>query len=424
MEYTLKKLPKSKAQIEISLQREDFSPFFEKASHNLSQEIEIEGFRKGQVPYEVLRKKIPEDEIVKEAGILALEYFLEEILKKEDLKIIDFPKAQIKKLTFEEIKFEIEIVHFPKVSLPDYKKIAKETEKREIKVEEKEIEESLSYLQKSRRKFKRKKEPAQKGDLVKINFEMRQKGVKIEGGEGKDMQIILGETKILEEVQKEIIGMKENEKKEFEITLPKNFWKKELQGKKVEVLVELKEIFEVETPPLNDDFARSLGKFENLSSLKKSIKEGLFMEKEEAEKRRWQNEIIQKIAQKSDIDLPEILIEKEKEGMLNDFKKEIEKEGLSFKEYLAQIKKSEKELKEDFEKTAILRLKISFCLDEIAKRENIVVTKEELEKELNKLFWRSPHFREELEKEKEKILEYLYLNLREKKVLDFLYNLS
>ena len=110
--------------------------------------------------------------------------------------------------------------------------------------------------------------------------------------------------------------------------------------------------------------------------------------------------------------------------MLNDFKKEIEKEGLSFKEYLAQIKKSEKELKEDFEKTAILRLKISFCLDEIAKRENIVVTKEELEKELNKLFWRSPHFREELEKEKEKILEYLYLNLREKKVLDFLYNLS
>lgn len=305
------------------------------------------------------------------------------------------------------------------VKLPDYKKIASQFRKRKIEVFEEEINQTLIWLQKSRAKFSLKNSPCQKGDWLEIEYCSPQ----IENGRKVKDAFILGQAKFIPGFEENLEEMEAGEEKEFQLTFPENHYRKDLAGKKIDFKVKIKSVQRVEFPEINDQFAQNLGNFQNLEALKKSIREGINLEKEEKESQRIRQEILEKIAQNTKIKTPEILVEEEKNRMLENLKKQIPHLfQMSFEDYLIKINQTEKGLRDSLSEEAQKRIKKPLILREIVKREKIEVSEKEVEERANKILREYPNLAKELDPEKLK--DYTKEVIRNEKVFQFLESLT
>lgn len=269
----------------------------------------------------------------------------------------------------------------PKIKLAKYKGL--KVKKNKLEVKEEEVKKALDYLQNSRAKIITVNRPAKRGDRLEIDFEVHQAEVKIENGTSKNHPLILGRGNFLPGFEEKLEGMKGGQEKEFSLKAPTDWPNQKIANKNLDFKVKMNLVQERELPEVDDGFAKSLGNFDSLEALKKSIKEGLFGEKEIKERQRIRMELIEKIAQDSEIKVPEILIKEEIEKMINEFRISIKNIGLDFDRYLKEIRKTIEDLKKDWHKEAEKRVKIGLCLREIAKKENIEVSEEEVKEKIN-----------------------------------------
>lgn len=267
------------------------------------------------------------------------------------------------------------------MKLANYKGL--EVKKNELKVEEQEISHALDYLQKSRVKTITINQPAKKNNRIEIDFEARCNGVKIENGESKNHPLILGEGHFLPGFENQLENMKTGEEKEFSLQVPKDWPDKRVADKNLDFKVKMNLIQERIIPQLNDEFAKSLGNFDSLESLKKNVKEGLLQEKEIKEKERMRLGMIEKVVADSEIEISSEIIDQELENMINEFKASIATLGWDFNMYLQGAKKSIDDLKKEWREQAEKRVKIGICLKMIAEKEKIVPTIQEIEERMN-----------------------------------------
>lgn len=386
-----KKLPKSQALFEVTVPADEVMAQKDKAAEALSLHLEIDGFRKGKAPYEVVKQYAGSARVFEEAAYIIIEKKYREALAKSDLKIIGRPKIEIKKIAEgNQLVFNMTMALYPEVKLADYKAIAEKStkEKKPVEVNEKELSEALSFIRRSKRKEIAVSRPAQKGDRVEVDFEIRSAGVKIEGGESKNHPIELGEGKFIPGFEDGILGMAAGEEKTFSITASLDYAKENLRGKTLDVKVRINLVFEVATPELTDEFAKSLGQFETAQALKDNIREGLRAEKEEAEKERVRNLLAQKIAEKSEIDIADILIDQEVDKMIMEMETSVKQHGVVFEQYLATLKKTRDDLKKDFKEPAERRVRISLVLSEIAKKEDVKLDESEVKRRMDEVLVR------------------------------------
>ena len=378
MKNSIKKLADSKVEILFEIPWQEFQPFLDKAILELGKNLKLNGFRPGKAPKEIIEKEIGEEKLLATAAEIALKEEYPKVMMEEKIEAIGSPQVQIMKLARgNPLSFLVKIDILPEIQLPDCKKIASHVEKKEVSIKDEEAKSALTWLQKSRASFEEKEGEAKKGDFLEIEY----KSPQIENNKLFQDGFLLGEGHFVPGFEQNFEGMKKGEEKKFSIIFPKDYSKKELAGKEVDFEVKLKKIQLVKLPEINDEFAKSLGKFDNLDELKKSVKEGVTREKEIAERDKRRNEILEKIADSSDFEVPKTLISLEKERALSELRQRVEK-GLkiSFAEYLEKIKKTEKELEDSFSKEAEKKVKNSLVLRELGKREKIQVREEEVEK--------------------------------------------
>ena len=230
-----------------------------------------------------------------------------------------------------------------KIELANYKGL--KAKKRELKIEEKEKENALRYVQNSRTKLITINRPAEKGNRMEIDLEVRCGGVKIENGESKNHPLILGEGQFLPDFEKNITGMKAGEEKEFSLKVPVEWPDKRVAGKNLDFKIKVNLVQERQIPEMNDEFAQSLGDFKTWEDFKKSVEDGLLQEKKLMEKQRIRLELIEQVADNSKLEVPKTLVESELENMINEFKLSITQFGLDFDTYLTQVKSNMDELK-------------------------------------------------------------------------------
>lgn len=383
MKFSIQKLPKAQMEIFFEIPTEEFSRYFETAVLKLGEDLKIEGFRQGKAPKEIIEKEISEDKILEEAVNIAVKESYARTILENKIEVIGFPEIQIMKIAQNNpLEFKAKIQLTPEIILPDYKKIASEVKKGEVKIEEKEIEESLKWLQKSRAKLTLKQEPCQKGDFVEINYSSPQ----IELGKGFEDKFILGEGHFVSGFEEKLEGMKINEGKEFSLDFPLSK-DSNLAGKTVNFKVKMKNIQKVDLPEITEDWAKSLGNFESLESLKNNIREGISREKEVEAVQKRRAEILEKIADFISLGIPEILITAQTTRMLENLKDNVKSQfQMSFEDYLAKVHQSEQEIKDSFSKEAEKWVKNSLILREIAKKENIQVEEKEIEEKINGFF--------------------------------------
>lgn len=434
MNLSIKRLPHSSVEIAIVFPHDAVKNELQKAAEEISASLDIPGFRKGHVPYEKIKEQVGEFAVYEAAAELLIRKQYGEVLQvaaEEEKKSgrpfepVGAPEITITKLApGSDLVYTITLGVISEIQLPDYQSMVRRImqEKKEEHVLEKEIDDAIKWLVESRAKYITVSQPAEKGNALEIDFETFLDGVRLEQGDSKGHPLVLGEGKFIPGFEDELVGMKEGETKEFSLVAPGDYFEKNIAGKKLDFKVSVKLVQRREVPEFSDEFARGLGNnFTGVDDAKKSIREGLTVEKQKKEQERLRVKIIDEIADAVSIDPPHVLLDAEKTKMLQELRQGIERMGLKWDQYLINIKKTEDELKKGWDKDALRRVKIALVLREIADKENIRPADEEIREEINKIVMQSGFSPNEVKKiDKEALKQYAYGIVRNEKVFEFL----
>lgn len=388
MKHKLDRFPKSRIKLEITLASDEFKKYMDTAFEHLSKGVEIEGFRAGKAPRAMLEKKIGRDRIFSHALEHAIPNSLAEVASKEKIHPVAEPKVAMKKFPMEdkpseELIFEAEFDILDELKLPDWKKIKVKIDKPE-KVQPKEVDEVLKNIQRSRAKYNKVSRALQNKDRAEIDFEGKVDNVKVDQLTSKNHPFVLGTGYFLPDFEKNIIGMKIEQEKQFKIKIPKDVKDQFIAGKEVDFKVKINLVEEVILPKLDDKFAKEFGKVKDLKQMEAEIEKSVENRKKSQSQQKTQNNILESISVETKIDIPDSLIEKELDRMLNQIREDIEMRGLTFGDYLNSLNRTEQDLRKDMRGQAEKSVKIALIINEIARNENIQVTDKEIEDEVKR----------------------------------------
>lgn len=409
MKSSFKKRGGSRIDIEITLEPAEFKRHYDEVRHEALSRVNIKGFRPGTAPEAMAEAAINQDKVFEEAVQDAVRFSLNQATEENGWVVVDQPRVEVLEaadvLKNGGLKFKAELIVFPEVKIADYKKIAREINagKKAAEVTPDEIEKTLMWVRKSRAPMVRVTRAAVKGDVLDIDITTAHEGKPVPGGDIKNDKFELGEGKFVPGFEEKVTGHKEGEEIDFTITAPANYWQKEFAGKKLDFKVEIHTVFELTIPEANDEFAKSLGKFNTIEDVKKNISEGMILEKEQKESEKRHIKMLDKIVTDSKMDLPEIFVTKTLDGMLEELRQTIEQAG-----------EKADEARKSLHGAAEKRVAANVAVHELAKLEGLEPKKEEVEEESKY------HTHKSKGVDADKFYDYIYGILLNRKVFEFL----
>lgn len=397
MKYEIKEATATKKKVEIEVSAEDFNNYYSQTLKKISADAEIPGFRKGKVPENMVEDRVTKEGVLSEAAETAIRESWARFLAESKEEAISQPQVEIIKIAKDNpLIFTAEFEILPLIKLP--KLDSAKVEKSSVEVTDQEVEDTIKWIQQSRAKYSEKISGAEDGDLVEFTFSC----LDIENDPEKKDRIVLGKGHYIEGLEDTLRGMKRDEVRQFETQHPQE------NDKKIKMSVKVDSVKKVEIPEVNDEWVKSLG-FNTVEELKKDIRGGIKKDKEVAEIQRVREEAIKKLVEKTEIEVPETLIKREQDFMLNNIKERCLSElKISFEEYLKQVKKTEEEITEELEKIAKEKVKGFLVLHQIIKNERIEITEEEISQKIEEMLNQYPN-KEEIKKTMDEAQLRLYI---------------
>ncbi len=404
------KLPNSELEIKVAVPWEEWKSFLDQAFGNFSKELKIPGFRPGKAPKNLVEKQVGKGNILQDAAEKAIQKTYADILDKDKIDAIGAPKAEILKLAEgNELEYKIVTAVIPEVKMKEWKSTIKKINEKfkgeKVEVSDEEIKKEINKIAESRAKIVTVNREAKNEDSVLVDFSVLRDGVPIENGISKNHPLVLGKGFFIPGFEENIIGMKENEEKKFTLKFPNEYHEKSLAGKEANFEVKLNLVQERQISEINDDFARSLGKFENLEKLKGSIREGIVEEKEKEAKEKRRSEFLEGLINLSETELPEVLVQSELSKMFQEFEMQLAQMGMDLDSFLEKMKKTKEDLEKEWRIQSEKRVKSALILEVIAKEQDIKVENEKVEEEMNKTL---QYYKKEKDLEKNIDLGRLY----------------
>ena len=381
MSHTLKKLDKSQVELTITVTPDEYSKHLQSAATRISERTAIKGFRPGKVPYDVLKKEVGEMNILNEALEAIVQESFYNALTAEKLDTIGMPKIDIEKVApGNDLVYKAVVALLPEVKLADIKKISVKKEVK--KVEEKDLEETFKAIRGMHAKEVLKEGAATNEDKLIIDMDMYLDKVPVDGGQAHDYHVYLSEPHYIPGFNDQLVGLKKAETKEFSLDFPPTHYQKHLAGKKVDFKVTVKDVFERQLPELDDELAQKLGQ-DSVAKLKELINSNISLENERKADQKAEIEILDQLIEKSEFgDVPEVLIDAERQKMFHELKHDLEHHGVTIEQYLQEINKKQEEVFEGFKAQAEKRAKAALISRQVAKEQNIHVHDEEIDKEI------------------------------------------
>jgi trigger factor len=227
--------------------------------------------------------------------------------------------------------------------------------------------------------------PVAMGDTAVIDFEGFVDGVAFEGGKGENHSLEIGSHSFIDTFEDQLIGKNAGDDVDVNVTFPEQYQAAELAGKPALFKVKIHEIKTKELPELDDEFASDVSEFETLAEYREDLKKNLIQQKETEAKKTKEDEAIQKIIEKSEMDIPEAMIDAQCENMIEEFAQRISQSGLTMEQYMQFSGLTMDQLKEQVRPEALTRIQSSLVLEQIAKDEHIEVSDEEVDAEVEKM---------------------------------------
>ncbi|OGL29376.1 trigger factor [Candidatus Saccharibacteria bacterium RIFCSPHIGHO2_02_FULL_47_12] len=384
---------------------------------SLSGEVKVAGFRPGKAPLAVIEKNIDASRLQTEFLEQAINSLYGELVRAENLRPVKDPAVSIKKFVpFDQLEAEFEVETIGAVKLADYKSIKKA--KPSVSVTAKEVNDVLASLRKQAAERSEVQRPSKNGDEVTLDFKgVDAKGQAVNGAEGKDYPLVLGSNTFIPGFEPNVVGIKAGEEKEFAVTFPKDYNVAALQGKKVTFKVKAHKVSELKEPELNDDFVAKVSPFKKLDELKVDIKKQLTAEKQREADQIYQNETLEEIASKSSVALPKSVVDNQIERGEVEERQNLAYRGTTWEEHLKEEGVTAEEHRERNRSKAENTVKISVLLTEIAEKEGIEVTPEELEIRLQILKGQYPDAAMQAELDKPENKQDIYSRLMTEKTI-------
>ena len=383
MNSSLKKIGSNKYELTVDLGHEELSGYIKKAEKAITDEVRVDGFRKGKAPKDLIRKEVGDQYILEQALDIAVQDSLAKTLNEKKLEVLEVSGLNVKENSAAKLMYSIQVVTFPDIELPKISDIR--VKAREVGVEPKELADALDFLRTSRAKLVPKEGVAEKGDRVEIDFEVTSDGLPVEDGVSKSHPLIIGDNKFIPGFEEQLIGMKKDENKKFSLNAPTDYFHKSVAGKKLDFSVKVITVQTVDKQDINDDFVKSLGRFQKFEELEDNIRNGILEEKKMKEKQRLRLEILAKIFEKSKIDLPAEMVDGKVNEMIIGFDNELHTKGMELSFYLAHLGKNENDLRKDWRPEAERQVGFALILRKIAKVNNLAPSREEIEEEANRV---------------------------------------
>ena len=347
--------------------------------------ISIPGFRKGKVPRQMIEKMYGAAVFYEEAANIIIQDNYISAMGESGLDIASRPTIDVEQIEAgKDFIFTIEVAVRPEVKLGKYKGVT--VTKVDIDVTDEEIDNAVeTERQKNSRMVTITDRPAAEGDTAVIDYEGFCDGVAFEGGKAENHGLVLGSHSFIDTFEDQIIGHVAGDEFDVNVTFPEQYHSDDLAGKPAVFKVKVNEIKAKELPELNDEFAQDVSEFDTLAEYKEDIKARLVKEKEDEAKRTKEDEAIEKIIEKSEMEIPEAMIETQCENMINEFAQRVAQSGLSMDQYMQFSGLTIDKLKEQVRPEAETRIKSSLVLEQIAKEENIEITDEEVDAEVARM---------------------------------------
>jgi trigger factor len=418
MKVDIEEISSTKRSLRIELPPESLLDKLEVAYRHLSKEIRLPGFRPGKVPRNVLRMRFREEarqEVLRE--LIPESY--SQALKEANLDPVSEPSVD--EVVCEEGKplsyrasFEVK----PTVRPSSYTGL--EIYKDKIEVAEPEVDQALEYLREQASDYVPMEGwPALREDLVVIDYEGFAGGKPLKGAGGHNVSILLGARQFIPEFEEQLHGLKKGETKEFALEFPADHGRRELAGKRMLFRVAVKEVKKKRVPPLDNEFARSVGECDNVHELKEKVKKDLLAHKEREQVAHVKEQILDRLLAAHPFDAPESLVDAEVEHILAELKRSLSSRGAASAQIEAETARGHTKAVELAKK----RVRSSLFLEAVAKQERLSVSEEGLNEEVRSLAsvlnQEPTAFREMLSREGR--LEGIERRLLERKALDFLY---
>jgi trigger factor len=365
----------------------------------LAPKVKVDGFRAGKVPLSLAEKHINPASLQNEFLEEAINKTYLESIKQEQLRPVANPDINIVKFVpYTTLEFRAKVEIIGKIKLPNYKIMS--LKKADVKVSAKDIQEVLERLQTQTAEYKEVERPIKDGDRAIIDFSGKdEKGQVVSGADGKDFPLSIGSKTFIPGFEENLIGLKKDDKKTFNVTFPQDYHFRALQSKKVYFAVTVKKVEDVIKHKLDDEFAAKAGPFKTLKELKDDILKQLKLEREAQAERDFEDSIIKKIVEKTIVSLPASLLKEQTEAVGREFEQNLAYRGQKLDDYLAQKNISKGQFEADeLRPAAEQRLKAGLVLSEIANKENIEVSPEEVEirRQVLKGRYSDPKMQEEL----------------------------
>lgn len=406
----------------IEVPAEEVNKALDQAFKKVVNQITVPGFRKGKVPRQIFEKRFGVEALYQDALEIIIPEAYSKAVDETGIFPVDYPEIGDFD-SFEKDKdftFTATVTVKPEPKLGEYKGL--EVKKLSTEVTDEEVEEQIQNLLNRKAEYEIKEdEPIVEGDIAVIDFEGFLGDEAFEGGKGEDYPLEIGSGQFIPGFEEQLVGLKAGESKDIQVTFPEEYHAEELAGKDATFKVTVKEVKTKVLPELNDEFAKEVDpEVESVEELRNKIKEQLAEQKKNEAESTLRDELVEKAAENAEMEIPEAMIHNEIHRMIDEFAQRLQMQGISLDLYYQFSGQTEEDLHEQFREDAETLVRISLTLEAIAKAENIEVTQEDIDKELEKMA-------DQFKMDKEQIItalggttEILENDIRNQKTVEFL----
>ena len=419
MERKITELQSCHVQVDVVVDEKTWKDAQEASFKKLAKEVQVDGFRKGNVPEAIARRHIDQGKMLDNAINSLLPVIYREIIEQDHIEPFAQPKVDVTKISDTNLEVRFIIVTAPKVELGQYKGL--QIGKKEAKVTAKEVNEAIDNLRKQNASLIIKEGEAAEGDTVVMDFVGVIDGKAFDGGSAQNYELELGSHSFIPGFEEQLIGVKAGEHRDVNVSFPESYGAPELAGKAAVFGCDVHEVKEKKLPELNDEFVKELGQdAKTVEELKEATKKDLVAKKESENKREYLSKLYEAIAKNSKIEIPEEMVKDQAEAMKKDMEQRMAQSGLTLEQYLQFTGEKEENFMKKLEEDAKRDITNYFILEEVGKKEALEVTDADLEFEYAKLAEQYNMKIEDVKKHLEKQVEQFRHNLKMTRIEELL----
>ena len=376
------KLEKSMVALTVEVGAADFEAAVEKAYKKQRGQIRVPGFRPGKAPRKMIEAMFGAQVFYEEAVNIALPDAYEEAVKEQELQVVGYPQVELLDVGKEGFSFKATVAVFPEMTLGQYKGL--EAPRAEAKVTDEDVDARLKEMAERNSRMVSVDRAVEKGDIANINFEGFLDGEPFDGGKGEDHDLEIGSGSFVPGFEDQLIGMKAEEERDINITFPEDYHA-DLAGKAVVFHVKVNAVKVKEVPAIDDEFAKDVSEFDTLDELKADVRGKITAEREEAAGRAFEDILMGKVADGLTGEIPDAMVEAQAQRFVDNFRMQIQSQGLPFDKYLEMTNMDVDSLLEQAKEPAARQVKMDLAVGAIIKAEGLEATDEDVDAEYEKM---------------------------------------